>query len=433
MRGGRILIGLLAPVLAAQALAQVQSTQQGQQGVGDFYGLGDYTYFSDTTPKPTPTPTPSSAPVAKTTVTSVAEPSAAPARTTASMARTVQPAAASNAVAAEPSAQSSSSTYTYPKGDMAAARAAAKALATPARQASGGIISSTDLPSTIPGFSSGTQPGEAYADDPDALIAAGGSAAGANEAWQLVTDPGRKVVTVPAGDLTRAQDVEKDPNSYLAGQSVGGADGSCKPLPPNGTTDYYEATCNKGAKLEETPATCTGRMDPVIVDTLRYFYYGVRDQNEGNGFARNSVMQAKVSAGICRVEAGTPHIVGALGLHAAIDYVAGIGLDRIHAHETALVAATRDALARFNSVRVLGPADSAGIVSFAMEGVHPHDIGTILDEHGVAIRAGHHCAQPLMAALEVEATARASFGVYNGPDDVAALAAGMERVQRIFG
>ena len=134
-----------------------------------------------------------------------------------------------------------------------------------------------------------------------------------------------------------------------------------------------------------------------------------------------------------RFEAGTPHIVGALGLHAAIDYVAGIGLDRIHAHETALVAATRDALARFNSVRVLGPADSAGIVSFAMEGVHPHDIGTILDEHGVAIRAGHHCAQPLMAALEVEATARASFGVYNGPDDVAALAAGMERVQRIFG
>ncbi|NNG56566.1 conjugal transfer protein TraN [Sphingomonas paucimobilis] len=311
MRGGRILIGLLAPVLAAQALAQVQSTQQAQQGVGDFYGLGDYTYFSDTTPKPTPTPTPTSAPVAKTTVTSVPEPSAAVARTTASSARTAQPAASSNAAAAEPSAQSSSSTYTYPKGDMAGARAEAKALATPARQASGGIISSTDLPSTIPGFSSGPQPGEAYADDPDALIAAGGSAAGANEAWQLVTDPGRKVVTVPAGDLTRAQDVEKDPNSYLAGQSVGGTESSCKPLPPNGTTDYYEATCNKGAKLEETPATCTGRMDPVIVDTLRYFYYGVRDQNEGNGFARNSVMQAKVSAGICRVEAGTPHICDA--------------------------------------------------------------------------------------------------------------------------
>ncbi|SEK50157.1 cysteine desulfurase [Sphingomonas palmae] len=134
-----------------------------------------------------------------------------------------------------------------------------------------------------------------------------------------------------------------------------------------------------------------------------------------------------------RFEAGTPHIVGALGLHAAIDYVDAIGLERIHAHEAALVADTRTALAHLNSVRVFGPADSAGIVSFAMEGVHPHDIGTILDESRVAIRAGHHCAQPLMASLGVEATARASFGVYNGPRDVEALVAGMERVKRIFG
>jgi cysteine desulfurase/selenocysteine lyase len=134
-----------------------------------------------------------------------------------------------------------------------------------------------------------------------------------------------------------------------------------------------------------------------------------------------------------RFEAGTPHIVGALGLHAAIDYVEGIGLDRIHAHETALVAQTREALAGINSVRLFGPADSAGIVSFAIEGVHPHDIGTILDEAKVAIRAGHHCAQPLMETLGVEATARASFGVYNGPQDVDALVKGIERVTRIFG
>ena len=134
-----------------------------------------------------------------------------------------------------------------------------------------------------------------------------------------------------------------------------------------------------------------------------------------------------------RFEAGTPHIVGALGLHAAIDYVSAIGLERIHAHEAALVADTRAALSHLNSVRVFGPVDSAGIVSFAMEGVHPHDIGTILDESRVAIRAGHHCAQPLMASLGVEATARVSFGVYNGPRDVEALVAGMERVKRIFG
>ncbi|KQU62116.1 cysteine desulfurase [Sphingomonas sp. Leaf339] len=134
-----------------------------------------------------------------------------------------------------------------------------------------------------------------------------------------------------------------------------------------------------------------------------------------------------------RFEAGTPHIVGALGLHAAIDYVDAIGLSRIHAHETALVAQAREALGSINSVRLLGPDDSAGIVSFTIEGVHPHDIGTILDEAQVAIRAGHHCAQPLMDALGVDATARASFGVYNGPQDVEALVKGVERVTRIFG
>lgn len=134
-----------------------------------------------------------------------------------------------------------------------------------------------------------------------------------------------------------------------------------------------------------------------------------------------------------RFEAGTPNIVGALGLHAAIDYVDAIGLDAIEAHEKALVAKARDALSAINSVRLFGPADSAGIVSFAIEGVHPHDIGTILDEEGVAIRAGHHCAQPLMDHLDLPATARASFGIYNDEDDVAALARGIERVTRIFG
>ncbi|MEA3010657.1 MAG: cysteine desulfurase / selenocysteine lyase [Sphingomonadales bacterium] len=134
-----------------------------------------------------------------------------------------------------------------------------------------------------------------------------------------------------------------------------------------------------------------------------------------------------------KFEAGTPHVVGVLGLQAAIAYVESIGLEAIGAHERALVGETRDALSSLNSVRLFGPDDSAGIVSFAVEGVHPHDIGTILDESRVAIRAGHHCAQPLMAHLGVEATARASFGVYNGPADIAALVRGLERVTRIFG
>ena len=156
-------------------------------------------------------------------------------------------------------------------------------------------------------------------------------------------------------------------------------------------------------------------------------------QGGGSMIDRVSFAKTTYAPAPTRFEAGTPHIVGALGLRAAIDYVDGIGLDRIHAHETALVKQTREALSTINSVRLFGPEDSAGIVSFAIEGVHPHDIGTILDEAKVAIRAGHHCAQPLMETLGIDATARASFGVYNGPADVEALVKGIERVSRIFG
>jgi cysteine desulfurase/selenocysteine lyase len=134
-----------------------------------------------------------------------------------------------------------------------------------------------------------------------------------------------------------------------------------------------------------------------------------------------------------RFEAGTPAIIEALGLAAAVDYVTAIGIDNIHAHEAALVTSLREELARRNSITLFGPENSAGIVSFAMNGVHPHDIGTILDESGVAIRAGHHCAQPLMDHLGVPATARASFGLYSNADDVAALIDGLNRVERIFG
>lgn len=134
-----------------------------------------------------------------------------------------------------------------------------------------------------------------------------------------------------------------------------------------------------------------------------------------------------------RFEAGTPAIIEVLGLAAAMDYVDAIGLDAIAAHEAALVRQTREALHGINSIRLFGPDDASGIVSFAMDGVHPHDIGTILDEAGVAIRAGHHCAQPLMTHLGVDATARASFGVYSDESDVAALVRGLERVRAIFG
>lgn len=134
-----------------------------------------------------------------------------------------------------------------------------------------------------------------------------------------------------------------------------------------------------------------------------------------------------------RFEAGTPAIVEAIGLHAAIDYVESIGLDAIHAHERNLIDQTRNELRKINTIQLFGPEDAAGILSFTMAGVHPHDVGTILDEAGVAVRAGHHCAQPLMDHLGVPATVRASFGIYNNLDDVAALVSGLDRVRSIFG
>jgi cysteine desulfurase/selenocysteine lyase len=134
-----------------------------------------------------------------------------------------------------------------------------------------------------------------------------------------------------------------------------------------------------------------------------------------------------------RFEAGTPHIVGAIGLHAAIDWVEDLGIDAIHAHEAALVAETRAALSAIAGVTVYGPEDSAGIVSFNVDGVHPHDTATILDDGGVAVRAGHHCAQPLMRWLRVPATARASFAAHSDRSDIEALVGGIEQVKRVFG
>jgi len=134
-----------------------------------------------------------------------------------------------------------------------------------------------------------------------------------------------------------------------------------------------------------------------------------------------------------RFEAGTPHIVGAVGLHAAVNWVEQLSLDAIHAHECALVAEAREALRSVSGVTLYGPEDSAGIVSFNVDGVHAHDTATILDDAGVAVRAGHHCAQPLMRWLGVEATARASFAAHSDSSDIEALVRGIEQVKRIFG
>lgn len=135
-----------------------------------------------------------------------------------------------------------------------------------------------------------------------------------------------------------------------------------------------------------------------------------------------------------RFEAGTPHIAGAIGLAAAIAYVDALGVERIASHEKALVEYATATLTRIPGLRIVGTAaNKAGIVSFVLDGVHPHDIATILDREGVAIRAGHHCCQPLMDRLGLPATARASFACYNTRDEVDALAAAVSVVREVFG
>jgi cysteine desulfurase / selenocysteine lyase len=134
-----------------------------------------------------------------------------------------------------------------------------------------------------------------------------------------------------------------------------------------------------------------------------------------------------------RFEAGTPAIIETIGLGAAIDYVQALGFDAISAHERAL---TEHALARLSEIeglKVLGAAqDRGGVVSFVMDCAHAHDIATLLDRQGIAVRAGHHCAEPLMGRLGVSSTARASFALYTTPEEIDALIAGLQRIQQIF-
>jgi cysteine desulfurase/selenocysteine lyase len=134
-----------------------------------------------------------------------------------------------------------------------------------------------------------------------------------------------------------------------------------------------------------------------------------------------------------KFEAGTPDIAGAIGLAAAIDYVRGIGLDRIAAYEHELVVYGMERLAPIPGLRLYGPAvHKAAILSFTLSVAHPHDIGTILDQEGIAIRTGHHCCQPLMQRLGIDATARASMAFYNTVEEIDALAAAIERVREVF-
>jgi cysteine desulfurase/selenocysteine lyase len=135
-----------------------------------------------------------------------------------------------------------------------------------------------------------------------------------------------------------------------------------------------------------------------------------------------------------KFEAGTPNIAGVIGLGAAVDYVTGIGFEAVAAHEQALLVYATPLVSAIPGVRIIGTAhEKSGILSFVLEGVHPHDIGTILDREGVAIRTGHHCTMPLMERFGVAGTARASFALYNTRQEVDALVAALHKVKEVFG
>ena len=135
-----------------------------------------------------------------------------------------------------------------------------------------------------------------------------------------------------------------------------------------------------------------------------------------------------------KFEAGTPNIAGVIGMAAALDYVSAIGLPAIAAHEHDLLTYATARLEEIDGLRIIGTAaEKASVISFTLEGVHPHDIGTILDQEGIAIRTGHHCAQPVMMRFKVPATGRASFGMYNTRDEADALVAGLQKVIEVFG
>lgn len=135
-----------------------------------------------------------------------------------------------------------------------------------------------------------------------------------------------------------------------------------------------------------------------------------------------------------KFEAGTPDMSGAVGLRAALEYLSGLGMENISAYEHELLQYATEKVAAIPGVRLIGTAkEKASVLSFVMEGVHPHDVGTILDQEGIAIRTGHHCAQPVMQYFGVDATARASFALYNTKEEIDALVQGIHKVKEVFG
>ena len=277
--------------------------------------------------------------------------------------------------------------------------------------------------------------------------------------WQMVRDEtGVKLVVAPiddAGELDRAEFERRlSPRTKLVAVThASNALGTVNPVPW-----IVERAHAVGALVLVDGAQATAHL-PVDVKALGCDFYAASGHKmfgpTGIGFlwARAALLQDMppwmgggdmirsvtfertiYAPAPAKFEAGTPHIAGAIGLGAAVDWILAKGVDRIAAHEHDLLEYGLEALGRVPGVRMIGaPRQRSGVLSFTLDAIHPHDVGTVLDHEGIAVRTGHHCAQPVMERFGVPATVRASISVYNGQDDLDALAKGLGRVRELLG
>ncbi len=245
-----LLVG--AAVLAASPGARAQ---QQPGSLGNYYDLPDYGYFPPAATAPVHSP----ATPANPTVPGAPTASSTPTPTGGSSSASTSPSSTRSTTAPPtyggPSAATTS--FAYPKGDMAGAKAEAKVVGTAQRQGSAQIATGTDLTATVPGYTGATLPQEAYADDPDALVANGAASASTSDAYRTITSPMRPVVTLDRSVVARGTAIEDDPHAYTSGQTLAGGTGSCTPLPPGSAgTGFYEATCNVGTQVSQGPQSC---------------------------------------------------------------------------------------------------------------------------------------------------------------------------------
>ena len=299
-------IGISAAALMPIANAGAQQSQQAQAS-GGYYDLKNYSYFEPQQPlelrlpvdpvpvdpvptDPTPTPTPPQTPPPTPSPTpSAPSPTPAP-----------PPAGPSGGGPVPTVSYTPSGPMTFPQGDVAAARADANAFGKTKRGENGGLTTSTDLAATVPGYTGDKLPQESLADDPDGLTGQGTTAAVSSDTWQTVTNPARTKVIVDPDELVRSKAIAANPDAYLQGQSLGGTTGSCTPLPSSAPTEYYEATCNVGSTVTETPRTCTNRMEPVTTSVSAYKYFTVPDNAYGTPLARYRAIAPHIASGICK-------------------------------------------------------------------------------------------------------------------------------------